>query len=62
MAAALSTTPIMFVETVESVTVASTTPTTTSAMAEISIRVSRLPVIRHCTEHAAPFIFCNIGE
>lgn len=45
----LSTTPMRLVVTDESVTVAMTTPTTTKAIAAHSIRVSRLPVTRHCT-------------
>ena len=39
----------MLVMTVLSVTVASTTPMTTRAIAEHSILVSRLFVTRHCT-------------
>lgn len=50
----LRTTPRMLVVTLESVTVAITTPNTTSAIAEHSIRVSRLPVIMHCAAHTLP--------
>ena len=48
MAAPLSRQPSMLVMTVLSVTVASTTPITTSAMAAHSILVSRRLVTTHC--------------
>ena len=48
MAAPLSRQPSMLVMTVLSVTVANTTPITTSAMAAHSILVSRRFVTTHC--------------
>lgn len=54
MAAPLSRQPSMLVITVLSVTVASTTPNTTRAIAAHSILVSRRFVTRHCAH--APIV------
>ena len=56
MAAPLRMQPSMLVMTVLSVTVAMTTPSTTRAIAEHSIRVSRLFVTTHCTHGNALMI------